>query len=210
MSKTISTIIKAGFITVGLMGAVTLNAWWCEHCKRDHISQRCPITGNTKNGPILPHVRIVGRTPDDHTVVQHDGDLVMYTCRDNEEIEVRNIGDRLLYYESGIIDDGLGGFYDKHGEPLQPIGQLADGNSIYPQPLDIEDPDNVLEKLRFFALIDNKPQSVYQLKNGRFVYVSFNSRGVYSPTPYRYFDGQEYVDWDGNVEPPHPFESYDC
>ncbi|MDR1255043.1 MAG: hypothetical protein LBJ78_03425 [Puniceicoccales bacterium] len=51
MNKTISTIIKAGFITAGLMGAVTLSAWWqCPYCGERHTGRVCPVTGNTQYG----------------------------------------------------------------------------------------------------------------------------------------------------------------
>ncbi|MDR1255114.1 MAG: hypothetical protein LBJ78_03800 [Puniceicoccales bacterium] len=45
MNKIISTIIKAGFVTAGLMSAVALNAWWCDHCKKVHpeYNSVCPI-----------------------------------------------------------------------------------------------------------------------------------------------------------------------
>jgi hypothetical protein len=50
MKKTISTIIKASLVTAGVMGVVTLNAWWCHLCQRDHRGRVCPITGNAQYG----------------------------------------------------------------------------------------------------------------------------------------------------------------
>jgi hypothetical protein len=50
MSKTINTIIKAGFITVGLMGAVTLNAWHCEDCQMEHRGPVCLMNGKKPDG----------------------------------------------------------------------------------------------------------------------------------------------------------------
>ncbi|MDR0755306.1 MAG: hypothetical protein LBE99_00070 [Puniceicoccales bacterium] len=33
--------IKTSLVTVGLLGAITLNAWWCHHCGRNH-GGACP------------------------------------------------------------------------------------------------------------------------------------------------------------------------
>ncbi|MDR2396499.1 MAG: hypothetical protein LBD69_01415 [Puniceicoccales bacterium] len=50
MKKTISTFIKASVVTACVMGVVTLNAWWCQHCQRNHRGRVCPVTGNTQYG----------------------------------------------------------------------------------------------------------------------------------------------------------------
>ncbi|MDR1255113.1 MAG: hypothetical protein LBJ78_03795 [Puniceicoccales bacterium] len=197
MNKIISTFIKVGFIAAGLMGEVTLNAWWCEHCNRPH-SGRCPVTGHTEHGRCdgtLPPFRIVGQTSDGYPVRQYDGSPGLMAAGPDYQVNnyVIDIGGRFFYYDNGVMCDGLGDVYDKHGAPLQPVGQLADGNLVYPQVVDVEYID---QNYRFVTPKGNRTAQVIQLRNGHFAYAFFNARRVNHEY---YFDGQEHVDLDGHA-----------
>ncbi|MDR0755416.1 MAG: hypothetical protein LBE99_00680, partial [Puniceicoccales bacterium] len=41
--------IKTSLVMASLMGAITLNAWHCNHCNRDHRGRVCPATGHTQD-----------------------------------------------------------------------------------------------------------------------------------------------------------------
>jgi hypothetical protein len=114
-------------VAAGVMSAVTLNAWWCQHCNEDH-DELCPRTGCNEWGAYMgfleeaqrqqtrvqerkegsmsygcrpgdePHsFHIIGRTTDGNSVRQYDGSKSMHADLNGREIEVRNIGGLFLF-----------------------------------------------------------------------------------------------------------------
>ncbi|MDR0755307.1 MAG: hypothetical protein LBE99_00075 [Puniceicoccales bacterium] len=49
MKQIMSKFLKTSLVAAGLMGVVTLNAGWCNHCNRDHRGRVCPATGHTQD-----------------------------------------------------------------------------------------------------------------------------------------------------------------
>jgi hypothetical protein len=180
MNKTIGTIIKASLVTASLVSAVCRGTYGC--------------LGWDGNGT-PPPLQLVGQTPNGIDVHQDDSNGTMYALLDGIWREIINAGGKFLYRDGGlgIAHDGQGNFYDEQGKSLQSVGQLADGNPVYPT------------GEWFFAVIDNKSTDVIQLRNGHFVYDSFKRGKVWvNPHTFReyHFDGQNWFDsygdaWDG-------------
>ncbi|MDR0755355.1 MAG: hypothetical protein LBE99_00350 [Puniceicoccales bacterium] len=44
MKQIINKLLKTSLVAVGLMGAITLNAWHCKDCQMEHGGRVCPVT----------------------------------------------------------------------------------------------------------------------------------------------------------------------
>jgi hypothetical protein len=139
----------------------------------------------------------VGFTSDGIPVHQDGVDF-----RTEDRRVVVNIRGQFFYYDQGRIHDGQGHAYDAYGTPLQPIGQLADGNPVYHQPVHTDTSPN----RRYFILRGRATETVIQLRNGHFAYAMFNLRYAWensSHTTYfdYFFDGQDWFGLDGKPKP---------
>jgi hypothetical protein len=134
---------------------------------------------DVNDGTLPPPLQIIGQTPNGMPVHRNDGDGLVYAEFDGRWERVKNIGGRFLYGGYWVVHDGQGGFYDNQGTPLQSVGQIADGNLVYFSSYGH----------KFFTFKDNKLKWIIQLRNGHFAYNSCQY----------FFDGQNWVDIDGNV-----------
>jgi hypothetical protein len=176
-------------VAAGLLGTVTLNAWWCDKCQMEHDEPGYhDDIPNSLNPRDYPQVGITF----DNVPVYHYQPARLFVTADRKEII--KIGGRFLYKIEGFaIGHDEENAYDAQGVPLQPIGRLADDKPIY-----------LLFGNVGFVLKDRHAERVTRIKDGRFVYETFNIRRAYkafSSDQYHeyFFDGKDWVEWNGNV-----------
>ncbi|MDR0755330.1 MAG: hypothetical protein LBE99_00205 [Puniceicoccales bacterium] len=223
--------IKTSLVTVGLMGAITLNAWHCADCQMEHRGRVCPVTGRTSDGsrhdgweqdvdaddreaiikylieqrqtyaqpqkedpnPGRPKPSInpvVGRMLDGNSIYDMDGN---YGTEDGRQ--VKKIAGRWLYSIShDIWSDGVDKIFDPKGQPIESVGQLANGHLVYKVHSRLSTARGYFE---YFATGYPEEKdlkiAVVQLLHGRFVYGHSYSK-TRACIKGAYFDGRQWID----------------
>ncbi|MDR0755860.1 MAG: hypothetical protein LBE99_03035 [Puniceicoccales bacterium] len=129
-------MIKSGLIMARVMGAVTLNAQWCDLCKTDHQGA-CPVwekylvAARTHDFSTYPEI---GHTPNGTPVYGKIPIIGGYCTKLG--LTVKRIRHKWLYVAT--CDDSLfigdeGEFYNRVGSPirLERVGTLANGRPVY-------------------------------------------------------------------------------
>ncbi|MDR1254704.1 MAG: hypothetical protein LBJ78_01585 [Puniceicoccales bacterium] len=137
MSKTINTIIKTGFVMVGLMGEVTLNAWWCEDCHEEHEFDSCDKTGKVNSSPSrVANFPLVGYVVNgDEKIAVHGPITPRGDYRTLFHVPCRKIAGQ--WFLTTNLEDVLAknsNLFDNKGEPLRQAGALANGCPVYEMP----------------------------------------------------------------------------
>ncbi|MDR2396284.1 MAG: hypothetical protein LBD69_00240 [Puniceicoccales bacterium] len=191
MQKTTSTFIKASLVTVGVMGVITLNAWWCNYCQMEHAGKVCPAMGEVRDTDPTTFP-LVGRTPDGTSV--HGPMDETYRTPTNRIVQ--EIAGQWVYLTivPGIFIGEANKALDSNGEPIQQAGLLADDRIIYKS-------EQVKEHLfQEYFVIDYIPGELYtslrsvKLLHDRFVYNGYKCYCTENYEDSAYFDGKQWVD----------------
>ncbi|MDR0646878.1 MAG: hypothetical protein LBF43_00375 [Puniceicoccales bacterium] len=183
-----------------IMGAISLNAWWCPDCQEKHDDLFCPQTHKDKNGFAPSECQQVGALPDG--VFVHD---TPYGLRTPNGQVVHQVGEgHFLYklstsFETPIYYDGINNAYNENGEAYAVVGTTVDSNLVFLY-------ENKPIKPLLFTVCANKCRTIIQTKDNHFAYAEPRYQTVENPTDV-YFTGFEYVDLEGNAYERHDLKT---
>ncbi|MDR0756204.1 MAG: hypothetical protein LBE99_04820 [Puniceicoccales bacterium] len=212
MKQIINKLLKTSLVAVGLMGAITLNAWWCKDCQGEHEGPICPVSGksqtalnmmagNLEEGMQDAHdpCLVIERLPDGAPVYEiHRG---VYKSIENRN--VMKIANQWLYTTiwknifvgkanevseldfKGTVDK----LYDHEGNRIQQIGVLADGCKVFKKPTQRS---YIATRAKFVN--GNIELAQVEVFNSRFVYASYRGYYKLDDDEGAYFDGQQWID----------------
>ncbi|MDR0647199.1 MAG: hypothetical protein LBF43_02045 [Puniceicoccales bacterium] len=179
--------MKSSLVAAGVMSAVTLNAWWCEHCHTEHDGPECPVSGKRVDGTaddVHPDDAVdpstfplVGRMPKGTPVygpVQREVKNNGYETSEGRMVE--KVAGQWLYWAEGVFVGEMDEVFDRDGTQLQPEGTLADDSLVY------KTPEHLKRYSQYFAIYRKGNytglREVNKLLNGHFVYNGY--KGYYN------------------------------
>jgi hypothetical protein len=192
MKCDVQKIVKVGGIMAIIMGAISLHAWQCSHCQKEHVDPFCPQTCQDKDGFTPSDYQHVGSLPDGVFVY-----CTPYGFRSPNGRAICQIREGYFLYELPtsfgfpIYYDGKNNTYNDRGEAYSIAGLTADSNLVFSY-------TDKTQKLLWFAVCSNQCIPLTQI-NGCFLYAEPHYQSSSNPNMDVYWDGYEFVDSAGNI-----------
>ncbi|MDR0755966.1 MAG: hypothetical protein LBE99_03585 [Puniceicoccales bacterium] len=211
MKQIMSKLLKTSLVAAGLMGVVTLNAWWCDDCQMEHRGPICHVSGKTAAGIDPTTFPLVGHMP---------SGIPIYGPMKHWEWPGNNFGfktaeGKWVYELLGkwvyTVDTDMynlfmgeeGDFYGVHidnpqSTKMQQAGTLANGKPVYIMPECLKRYETYKDYF-YFAVIwtnDDGYFSITEVKmvHDHFVYNNYKHYHTENHSGGAYFDGKQWID----------------